>query len=602
MLEEEKKTISQESSKPEDMEYSAGDAEDVCPAEPEPAKKSVKEILLEQKKPLAALCCVAVLALGIGFGALLSKCAAEKDPSEAAQSDSVSETDGSASEEDAVSETDPPLQEASVSIEFPDGEIYVITPKQTVSSETVAASASDESVIVDTYTYDLEDLKDQIHDIADELAEGASAVSIRYDEDTHKTVIEFGSGGRIVDEEKLFHDAVAALNKMDPAPVKGVYIDLPNDPNEIYELLTPYAASQVDPIQPVVTTDASAHTIHVTNGSRGWYLDEDYAKLILSRSDGSEDSIEIDMVPIDFLPVDISEAVNELTVAPVNAYYSGSSIIPEQIGYGADMESFQAAIDALEDGQSVTLQMSEVQPTLTESGLSAARLRDTIATFTSPVNTSYETRTANIRTACQRLDNTTLEPGAQMSFLNIVGPVSQGTYSYARKYTDDTMEELGGGVSQVASALFAAAIIGDMEITSFAPHRYYVEYGADGYDANVGDDGADLVITNTTGYPVRINAAMDGSGIRITITGTDVDTGHYEITSDLVQVTEYDTVTTESGILPFGETEDTVLPHIGYVFDRYRYKIDSSGALEETEYLGRVTYDAVDHLITVGVG
>ena len=119
-------------------------------------------------------------------------------------------------------------------------------------------------------------------------------------------------------------------------------------------------------------------------------------------------------------------------------------------------------------------------------------------------------RVWNIRFATRRLDGIVLAPGETLSFNDRVGPRGLGEgFRRAPELLDgDRVEGIGGGVCQVASTLYAAALDAGLVIRARAPHSRPATYSPPGRDATVSYESAiDLKLTNDLPFPVRLTAS-----------------------------------------------------------------------------------------------
>ncbi len=131
--------------------------------------------------------------------------------------------------------------------------------------------------------------------------------------------------------------------------------------------------------------------------------------------------------------------------------------------------------------------------------------------------TSYEhdaahaARASNVALAAEAIHDKVLAPGATFSFNDAVGERT-AAFGYARSVVlRDGMiaEGVGGGACQVASTLYAAALLGGLEIVARSPHSRPSAYIRMGLDATVALGGGapiDLKLRNSGSTPVVVRA------------------------------------------------------------------------------------------------
>ena len=123
----------------------------------------------------------------------------------------------------------------------------------------------------------------------------------------------------------------------------------------------------------------------------------------------------------------------------------------------------------------------------------------------------------NIELAAVRFDSVVIAPGSTFSFTDIVGEVSARTgYREAAAISGGkiVMDNIGGGICVVSSALYRAALYAGLDITFRQGHSLYLNYFQDdpGLDAAVYLPGLDMKWRNDTPYPITIaSEAHDGA-------------------------------------------------------------------------------------------
>jgi vancomycin resistance protein YoaR len=145
--------------------------------------------------------------------------------------------------------------------------------------------------------------------------------------------------------------------------------------------------------------------------------------------------------------------------------------------------------------------------------------------FTSDIGTDRE---HNVNAGIRLINNTIVAPGDEFSFNAAVGSIDGspdfvgGTGIVAGVIQD----EFGGGICQVTTTAFRAAIMGGFPVTEWHPHTYRLTgYERDGwgpgFDASIlqpewqpAEDWADLKFTNNTDNFILISSWAD-SGIHI---------------------------------------------------------------------------------------
>ncbi|GAB4211303.1 MAG: hypothetical protein OHK0012_03510 [Synechococcales cyanobacterium] len=127
----------------------------------------------------------------------------------------------------------------------------------------------------------------------------------------------------------------------------------------------------------------------------------------------------------------------------------------------------------------------------------------------------------NMVLAAQTLDDRLLPPGETLSFNAVVGPRTRRRgYQLAPAFmTASTVASVGGGICQVSSGLYGAALQAGLEIVERHPHYAPVQSVPPGLDATVWYGLADLKVRNPHPWPVRVRAHIEGTTLRLRVVG-----------------------------------------------------------------------------------
>ncbi len=137
-------------------------------------------------------------------------------------------------------------------------------------------------------------------------------------------------------------------------------------------------------------------------------------------------------------------------------------------------------------------------------------------------------RVKNVALTAQRINLTLVKPGEEFSFNKTLGEVSAATGFSPAYVIRSGRTELGdgGGVCQVSSTLFRAAMNGGLNITRRLPHSYRVSYyelnSQAGFDATVYAGNVDFRFKNDTPGYLLIATETDSAKLwmKVEIYGT----------------------------------------------------------------------------------
>ena len=292
-----------------------------------------------------------------------------------------------------------------------------------------------------------------------------------------------------------------------------------------------------------------------------------------------------------------------LPASPQDAWYDKETgqVVEGHVGVQVDAEALAAALEAVEAGKDLRFQVTVEQPGLTAGRLREVLFRDTLGTCTTTVGGS-SVRQNNVRLSAAAINGTVLNPGEVFDYNAVVGErtVEKG-YGAAPAYINgETVSDIGGGICQTSSTLYLAALRSNLEITERYAHRYVSGYIPMGMDATVSWGGPEFRFRNDTGYPLRIDAAMEGNQLTITLCGTKLDEGRVEMTYEVLSTVPYTTEYRETTALAPGETQVQRSGYTGYTVQTYRNLYDAGGNLVLSAPEARSVYQSRSEIVLVG--
>lgn len=147
--------------------------------------------------------------------------------------------------------------------------------------------------------------------------------------------------------------------------------------------------------------------------------------------------------------------------------------------------------------------------------------QETIGSYEAISQSEDADRAENLRLAAEAINGYVIEPGATFSFNEVVGETSaeRGYKSAAVLYSSGLGSDDGGGICQVSTALYIAAVKADLEIVERHPHSVPSDYAPIGLDATIVYGKRDLRIKNNTEYPITIYAKAVGQTVNVSLLG-----------------------------------------------------------------------------------
>lgn len=141
-------------------------------------------------------------------------------------------------------------------------------------------------------------------------------------------------------------------------------------------------------------------------------------------------------------------------------------------------------------------------PNITENNIVSLGIKELISTANTNYKGSPENRRSNIKTGAAMFNGVVIKPGEEFSFLKYLGSVSEerGFKKELVIKQDSTEPEVGGGLCQVSTTMFRAALNAGLKITERTNHKYRVSYYEPpvGLDATIYEPAPDLKFVNDT--------------------------------------------------------------------------------------------------------
>lgn len=139
--------------------------------------------------------------------------------------------------------------------------------------------------------------------------------------------------------------------------------------------------------------------------------------------------------------------------------------------------------------------------------------QETIGSYEAISQSDDDERAENLRLAAEAINGYVIEPGATFSFNEVVGDTTaeRGYKEAPVLYSSGLGSSDGGGICQVSTALYIAAVKADLEIVERHPHSVPSDYAPIGLDATIVYGSRDLRIKNNTDFPIVMNASTNNA-------------------------------------------------------------------------------------------
>lgn len=175
---------------------------------------------------------------------------------------------------------------------------------------------------------------------------------------------------------------------------------------------------------------------------------------------------------------------------------------------------------------SIDLAIKETEAAISQKTLDKMNITALIGQGKSNFAGSPKNRRYNINVGAAKFNNVFIAPDEEFSFVKTLGEVTSKA-GYLPELVikgDKTIPELGGGLCQVSTTAFRAAIYAGLPILERRPHSYPVAYyNPQGMDATIYPPHPDLRFKNDTGGPILIQTKIVKNDLTFNFFGVKQD-------------------------------------------------------------------------------
>ena len=250
----------------------------------------------------------------------------------------------------------------------------------------------------------------------------------------------------------------------------------------------------------------------------------------------------------------------------------------------------------------VAMPVVSVEPKVTVVSLRQAGIVVLQSVYSTRFNTEDEKRSTNVRLAAEKINGQLLQPGQTFSFNETVGPRDKVSgFQEAMEFFDgELVPGIGGGVCQVSSTLYNAALLANLDIKERLNHVKPLGYISLGRDATVAYGVLDFKFVNTSNSPVMLVCEVRGDTLYAAVFGREKIKETIEIYITEVKEIPPVTVKKPDPELLVGETKIENKGAPGYDLKVYRV-VSTGGKVIKREFLSKDQYMAENIIIKVGI-
>ena len=237
----------------------------------------------------------------------------------------------------------------------------------------------------------------------------------------------------------------------------------------------------------------------------------------------------IDIVTINKEPdeLNIEDIYNQVHKDAVDARFDAQThiVYPEEKGLDFNISLEEAKAMLTEKKEEYVIPLKTLKPNITTNMIGMEAFPHLLSSFSTRYPASNRDRTTNLKLAASKVNGTVVLPGQTFSYNAVVGErtIAAG-YKEAAVYQDgQVVQGLGGGICQISSTLYNAALYANLDIVERRNHQFVPSYVGAGRDATVVYGSQDFKFKNNRNYAIKITCSVDKGIATFNIYGLQED-------------------------------------------------------------------------------
>lgn len=246
----------------------------------------------------------------------------------------------------------------------------------------------------------------------------------------------------------------------------------------------------------------------------------------------------------------------------------------------------------------IQLPLYTLQPEVTLKSLRQEGIDRKIIQFSTGLGNSSEGRIHNVSAAAQAVNGLILPPNGTFDYEKVIRKAEKD-YGFREApviVNGQLTPGIGGGICQVSSTVYNAALLTGLDIVERRNHSLPVKYLPKGLDATFASGSINFRFKNNTGKSLLIHAKVEGGRLTVKFFGTFPENVSYALESRTIETLSVPVKYVSSNVLPDGAQQVLQNGQPGYIVETMRTKrVD--GKVVESKTITRDTYKAQNRLI-----
>ncbi|WP_340399592.1 VanW family protein [Paenibacillus sp. FSL H8-0079] len=246
----------------------------------------------------------------------------------------------------------------------------------------------------------------------------------------------------------------------------------------------------------------------------------------------------------------------------------------------------------------IQIPLYTLKPKVTLDSLREEGIDRKIIQFSTGLGNSSEGRIHNVSAAAEAINGMILPPNAVFDYEKVVRKAEKD-YGFREApviVNGRLTPGIGGGICQVSSTVYNAALLTGLDIIERRNHSLPVKYLPKGLDATFASGAINFRFKNNTGKSLLIHAEVKNHQLMVKFFGTFPENVSYALESRTIETLSVPVKYVSSTVLPDGAQQVLQDGQPGYIVETVRTK-RLDGKVVESKTITRDTYKAQNRLI-----
>lgn len=232
--------------------------------------------------------------------------------------------------------------------------------------------------------------------------------------------------------------------------------------------------------------------------------------------------VEISVINQSPKEIDIKKIYEEVHKEAKDAYFTTTpyAVYPSENGVDFKISLAEAKEKVAKADKECKIPLKTVYPKVKTNDIGKKAFPNLLGEFSTHY-VNNPSRTTNLKLAAKKINGTVLLPGETFSYNKVVGErtIAAGYKNAAIYQNGEVVDGLGGGICQISTTLFNAALFANLDIIELHNHQFVPSYVGAGRDATVAYGSKDFKFKNSRKYAIKLECSVSGGVAKFKIYG-----------------------------------------------------------------------------------